>query len=92
MTDDRPPEGIRLPPPPKRTPPPDATGEEAKYLLRLKDQKTRVTVVLNDGETFTGWVEYYDREMVKINREPDAGPNVFIRKVHVRYLYEDPAR
>lgn len=90
MTDDRSPEGIRLPPPPKRTPPPDTTGEEAKYLLQLKESKARVTVVLDDGESFSGWVEYYDRDMLKINRDPEAGPNVFIRKVHVRYLYENP--
>lgn len=88
MTDERAPEGIRLPPPPKRTPPPDTTGEEAKYLLRLKESKTRVTVVLDDGESVSGWVEYYDRDVVKINREPDEGPNVFIRKAQVRYLFE----
>lgn len=81
---------VRLPPPPKRKPPPDTTGNEAKYLLERKEERTPMVVRLVDGETVRGWIEYYDREMVKINREREAGPNVFIRKVQIRYMYEDP--
>lgn len=80
---------VRLPPPPKRTPPPDHTGEEARYLQELKDNKTPVVVVLSHGEEIHGWVEYYDREMIKVNRV--AGPNLFVRKADIRYLHEDKA-
>ena len=46
-----------------------------------------MVVRLTDGETVRGVIEYYDRDMVKINREP--GPNVFIRKTCIRYMHED---
>jgi len=74
-------------PPPKRTPPPDATGREADYLARLREAKTPVVVELLDGEVVRGWVEYYDRDMIKINRH--EGPNLFIRKKHVRHVQEE---
>jgi host factor-I protein len=83
----RPPRDGGGPPPPRRAPPPDHTGAEARYLLELKDKKTPLVVCLNDGETVRGWIEYYDRDMVKINRH--AGPNLFIRKIQIRYFYED---
>ena len=74
-------------PPPKRTPPPDVTGNEAAYLAKLREAKTPVAVELLDGEVVRGWVEYYDRDMIKINRH--SGPNVFVRKKHIRFLQED---
>lgn len=74
--------------PGKRLPPPDATGAEAAYLAKNKEAKTTMVVQLLDGETVRGWIEYYDRDMIKINR--DAGPNLFIRKSTIRYLYKDP--
>jgi len=74
-------------PPARRTPPPDATGAEAKYLLQIKESGTPMVVSLTDGETVRGVIEYYDRDMIKINR--DTGPNVFIRKSSIRYMYEE---
>lgn len=71
----------------RRMPPPDQTGEEARFLARHKDAHTPMVVVLTDGETVRGWIEYYDRDMIKINRH--KGPNVFIRKANIRYLHED---
>ncbi len=44
---------------------------------------------LLDGEQVRGWIEYYDRDMVKINRMD--GPNLFVRKTQIRYMYKDPA-
>lgn len=74
------------PPPKRRMPPPDHTGREAEYLLEHKDARTPIVVELLDGERFRGVIEYYDRDMIKLTR--DDGPNVFIRKVHIRYLEE----
>ncbi len=74
-----------------RMPPPDATGAEANYLLKNKESRTPMVVHLIDGEIVRGIIEYYDREMVKINR--DEGPNLFIRKATIRYMHkegEDP--
>jgi len=73
--------------PPRRMPPSDSTGAEVGYLLRNKEGRTPMVVRLLDGEDVRGVIEYYDRDMIKINRTD--GPNVFIRKRHIRYMYED---
>lgn len=75
------------PPPPRRAPPPDHTGAEARWLLEHKEKRTPMVVTLNDGEVVRGWIEYYDRDMIKINR--NEGPNLFIRKIHIRYMGEE---
>lgn len=82
----QPPEGDR---PQRRMPPPDATGQEAEYLARLREQRTPVAVEMLDGQVFRGVVEYYDRDMIKVNTPEGEGPNVFIRKKHVRCLHEE---
>ncbi len=88
----RPPEhrggGGGRPPHGHRMPPPESTGAEANYLFKNKEGRTPMVVRLMDGEEVRGVIEYYDRDMVKINRTD--GPNVFIRKRHIRYMYKDP--
>jgi sRNA-binding regulator protein Hfq len=71
-------------------PPPDSTGAEANYLAKNKEARTPMVVHLMDGEEVHGVIEYYDRDMVKINRAD--GPNVFIRKTHIRYIHKDEVR
>ena len=74
----------------RRTPPPDATGDEAAYLAKLREKRTPVVVELLDGAVFRGIIEYYDRDMIKVNRLDGGGPNVFVRKKHVRMMWEEP--
>ncbi len=71
-----------------RTPPPESTGAEANYLNKNKEARTPMVVALLDGEKIRGVIEYYDRDMIKINR--DGGPNLFIRKTNIRYIHKDP--
>lgn len=71
----------------RRTPPPESTGAEAEYLLGSKEAGTPMVVQLLDGETIRGVIEYFDRHMIKISRP--EGPNLFIRKDQIRYLYEE---
>ena len=73
----------------RRMPPPDATGQEAAYLLKLKDARVPVAVEMLDGTVFRGVIEYYDRDMLKVNRPDGAGPNVLVRKRHVRSIREE---
>jgi len=75
----------------RRMPPPDATGDEAAYLAKLREKKTPVSVEMLDGQVFRGVIEYYDRDMVKVNRIDGGGPNVFVRKKHVRMIWEETA-
>ena len=77
--------------PQRRMPPPDSTGAEAEYLLHLKDTRTPIVVDMLDGTEFSGVLEYYDRDMLKVNRPEGGGPNVFIRKKHVRSIREEGA-
>ena len=70
-----------------RTPPPEETFEEASFLKVLGEKQKRVTVKLMDGESVTGWIEYYDKHMVRLTREGE--PNLFIFKHEIMYIAED---
>ena len=70
-------------------PPADATGEEGEYLARLREKRTPVAVEMIDGQVFRGVIEYYDRDVIKVNRPQGGGPNVFVRKKHVRSVQEE---
>jgi host factor-I protein len=70
-----------------RTPPPEDTFEEAAYLKSLGEKQRAVTVKLMDGETVRGWIEYYDKNMVRLTRE--GAPNLFIFKHEIMYIAED---
>ena len=73
-----------------KTPPPDDTHQEAAYLKALGENQTPVTIRLMDGEEVSGWIEYYDRRMVRLTRE--GAPNLFIFKHEIAYIAETPAR
>ncbi|HLW52241.1 MAG TPA: RNA chaperone Hfq [Candidatus Angelobacter sp.] len=73
-----------------KTPPPDDTGMESNYLKALGEKQTPVTVKLHSGETFRGWIEYYDVAMVRLTRE--GAPNLFIFKHEIMYISEDNGR
>ena len=76
--------------PQRRTPPPDATGDEGAYLAWLREKRIPIAVEMLDGTVFRGVIEYYDRDMLKVNRLDGGGPNVFVRKKHVRQMWEEP--
>ncbi len=63
---------------------------ESAYLKALGEKQTPVTVKLVSGETFRGWIEYYDVAMVRLTR--DTGPNLFIFKHEIMYIAEDSGR
>jgi host factor-I protein len=73
-----------------KTPPPDDTRQEAAYLKALGENQTQVSVKLMSGEVFRGWVEYYDRRMIRLTRE--GAPNLFIFKHEIAYIAEEPIR
>src|SRR5947209_12213305 len=68
---------------------PEQTFREAEYIDRLSKSGTPVVVKLIDGEEVKGWIEYYDKDIIRVRRE--TGPNLFIYKNRVKYLYEDPS-
>lgn len=73
-----------------KTPPPDETSEEAAYLKLLGEKQKPVRVKLMDGEIVQGWIEYYDRNMIRLTRE--NLPNLFIYKHEIMYIAETPGK
>ena len=71
----------------KKTPPPDDTFEESSYLKALGEKQKIVSVKLVSGEVVRGWVEYFDRDMIRLTRE--GAPNLFIFKHEIVYIAED---
>lgn len=52
----------------------------------LTEKQQPVAIKLVDGETVHGWIEYYDRNMLRLTRE--GQPNLFIFKHQIAYLEE----
>jgi host factor-I protein len=73
-----------------KNPPPGETGQEALYLRSLSDRQVPVHVTLHDGETVSGWIEYFDDRMIRITR--DGKPNLFIYKNQIRTITEHGRR
>lgn len=70
----------------KKSHPPSDTFAENYYYLKQMNKKTLMAVVLNDGQTIEGFIEWYDRNCIKVNRN-DA-PNLLIYKSSIKYLYK----
>jgi sRNA-binding regulator protein Hfq len=66
--------------------PPEATNAENFYYLKQMSAKTPMVIVLTDGEQVRGWIEWYDRASIKVNRE--RAPNLLIQKHCIKYLYK----
>ena len=69
-----------------RSSPPDQTHAESFYYLKQMQTKTTMVVVMTDGETLQGTIEWYDKTCLKINRED--GPNLLVYKPSIRYMFK----
>ena len=67
--------------------PAEQTNAESYYYLKQMAAKTPMVVVLTDGEQIHGWIEWYDKHCLKVNRE--RGPNLLIPKASIKYLYKE---
>jgi sRNA-binding regulator protein Hfq len=70
----------------KKLPPPSDTHAENYYFLKQMNKRTLMAVALADGEQVEGYIEWYDRNCFKLNRE--GAPNLLIYKRQVKYLYK----
>jgi host factor-I protein len=90
MKEQRSPASIHGPAPhkdgPKKVTPPDQTNAENFYYLKQMQSKTPMTIVLKDGETLKGVIEWYDKCCLKVNREGE--PNLLIYKSNIKYMYK----
>ena len=67
--------------------PPEQTNAEEFYYLKQMASRTPMVVVLTNGEELRGWIEWYDKSAIKLNRHNE--PNLFIPKQNVRYMFKE---
>lgn len=84
----RPPQnGPQQAPQRKKPAPPEQTHAESFYYVKQMQSRTPVAVVLDDGETLRGTVEWYDRDCIKLTRY--GSPNLLIYKRCIKYVYKE---
>ena len=64
-----------------------AGSREAEYLRNLADEKKTIVIHLRSGESYRGFIEYYDKRFVRLTRQ--GAPNLFIFKQDIKYLSEE---
>ena len=67
--------------------PPEQTNAENYYFIKQMQAKTAMVVVLGDGAELRGWIEWYDKDCIKLNRTD--GPNLMIYKHSIRYMFKE---
>ena len=70
----------------KKANPPDQTNAENFYYMKQMQGKTPMVIVMKDGETLEGIIEWYDKTCLKVNRE--GAPNLLIFKPNIKYMYK----
>jgi sRNA-binding regulator protein Hfq len=70
--------------------PPEQTHAENYYYRKQMESRTPMAIVLNDGETVLGTIEWYDKNCLKIHR--NGGPNLLVFKHSIKYLYKQDRR
>ena len=67
--------------------PAEQTNAESFYYLKQMQARTAMVVQLVDGEELRGWIEWYDKDALKLNRE--NAPNLLLQKHAIKYLYKE---
>jgi host factor-I protein len=69
-----------------RPAPPESTHAENFYYLKQMNSKTPMVIVMTDGEEIRGWIEWYDKTCLKVNRE--GAPNLLVQKHCIKYCFK----
>ena len=75
------------PAPSKKPAPPETTHAENFYWVKQMQSHTQMVVVLDNGESLRGTVEWYDRDCIKLTRQ--GSPNLLIFKRVIKYVHKD---
>ena len=73
--------------PAKKVTPAEQTNAENFYYQKQMQTKTPMVVVLRDGEEVHGYIEWYDRACIKLNR--NGAPNLMIYKPAIKYMFKE---
>ncbi|MFZ3342592.1 MAG: RNA chaperone Hfq [Terriglobales bacterium] len=72
---------------PKKVAPSEQTNAENFYYQKQMQTKTPMVVVLRDGEEVHGYIEWYDKSCIKLNRS--GAPNLMIYKPAIKYMFKE---
>lgn len=67
--------------------PAEQTNAESYYYLKQMQGRTSMVVVLTDGTELVGWIEWYDKNCIKLNRN-DA-PNLLLFKHSIKFIFKE---
>jgi RNA chaperone Hfq len=73
--------------PAKKTAPSEQTNAENFYYQKQMQSKTPMVIVLRDGEEVHGYIEWYDKSCIKLNRNGAA--NLMIYKPAIKYMFKE---
>jgi host factor-I protein len=73
--------------PAKKVAPSEQTNAENFYYQKQMQSKTPMVVVLRDGEEVHGYIEWYDKSCIKLNRS--GAPNLMIYKPAIKYMFKE---
>ena len=66
--------------------PPEQTNAESFYYIKQMQVQSQMVIVMKDGEQLQGWIEWYDKTCLKVNRQGE--PNLLVMKSCVKYMYK----
>ena len=67
--------------------PPEQTNAESFYYLKQMTNKTKMVIVLKDGEQIHGVIEWYDKTALKVHRTNE--PNILLLKDNIKYMFKE---
>ena len=73
--------------PAKKVAPSEQTNAENFYYQKQMQSKTPMVIVLRDGEEVHGYIEWYDKHCIKLNRTGAA--NLMIYKPAIKYMFKE---
>jgi len=70
----------------KKPTPAETTNAENFYYAKQIQMKTPMVLVLRDGESVAGTLEWYDKHALRVARP--SQPSVMIYKQNIKYMYK----
>lgn len=67
--------------------PSEQTNAENFYYVKQIQNRTPMVVVLQDGESVHGVIEWYDKNCIRLNRSPE--PSLLLLKHYIKYMYKE---
>ncbi|HVQ65084.1 MAG TPA: hypothetical protein VMT78_11145 [Terriglobia bacterium] len=63
------------------------TNAENFYYVKQIQNKTPMVVVLQDGESIKGTIDWYDKNSIRLSR--DSEPSLLLLKHYIKYMYKE---